>query len=526
MWVFYAALATAAPDVLMVGNSYTYYNDLEVLLADQLNELVPEPRGTGDRLTNGGWNLRDHALEYGTGTGRWPAAIDAATGVVVLQDQSQIPGFGEKNDDYIRSRNGAFGLNEAITNAGAETMLFITWGRRDGDAGNPSLYPDFETMQARLDEGYLGYAALLDEPSRPVYLAPVGRVFGAIRAQEAEPDKTGSVFRSLYVADGSHPSLFGSQVAAMTLAATITGQVPIAPNDAPIEGLGQLVYDTVYASGVDDLQLPWVFTWNRYSLAFDLTEISHPWRPLEVRVQRPAMSSHLTVGALHDGVMGSGRLSILEEAALLLDESLTVGVDAPGVVSVSPTGGLLADEVTLGPLATLTMDNASLDLGILRLDEASDVSLRGTSVVGLRLLEGDLALEGGSLSLPTVPVQLNGDVSIDGGSLVWGGGTVDVAGELTVDGPIVTTQDLLDGTTLIVADSLTASSIPEGTELVIDADGRDVLQTISTGGNIVDPTSEKGCQAVSGPIGAGWWASLGLLWWGRRRRSEMGANVP
>ena len=44
-------------------------------------------------------------------------------------------------------------LNEKIEINGAETILFLTWGRQNGDKKNPEIYPDFLTMQSMLNKG-------------------------------------------------------------------------------------------------------------------------------------------------------------------------------------------------------------------------------------------------------------------------------------------------------------------------------------------------------------------------------------
>src|SRR5690606_33483657 len=82
--------------------------------------------------------------------------------IVVLQEQSQRPAFhpgqvatvtypfARKLDTLIRN-------NRACT----ETMFFMTWGYKNGDATNCAVYPPictYEGMQQRLRESYLQMA--------------------------------------------------------------------------------------------------------------------------------------------------------------------------------------------------------------------------------------------------------------------------------------------------------------------------------------------------------------------------------
>ena len=118
-----------------------------------------------------------------------------------------------------------------VESAGAQTMFFLTWGYVDGDSGNEWLYPDYPTMQSLLQDGYLAYAEACASAERPVWVAPVGPAFGHIRneliAAGEDPLASGSLFRSLYTGDGSHPSRLGSQLAAYVFFASFSGESPV-----------------------------------------------------------------------------------------------------------------------------------------------------------------------------------------------------------------------------------------------------------------------------------------------------------
>ena len=86
--------------------------------------------------------------------------LSLASGVwdtVIVQDQSQIPGFYRTDSDWLASKNGSVHLADRIDSEGAAMMLMMTWGRRNGDAQNSMLYSNFTVMQDRLEQGYIDY---------------------------------------------------------------------------------------------------------------------------------------------------------------------------------------------------------------------------------------------------------------------------------------------------------------------------------------------------------------------------------
>lgn len=178
--------------VLFVGNSYS------VAAPKTLARLC---QSAGRRLeieavTPGGWRLSAH-LNQGTAakfTNRWD--------FIVLQDQSQAPSFPE--DQVERTCvPAARDLAEAARKAGAVPLLFLTWGRRDGDQVNTEVFPNdtYEAMQDRLDRGY----RRMSEASGAA-VVPVGKAWRLARKRHPAID--------LYVADGSHPSAAGAYLAA------------------------------------------------------------------------------------------------------------------------------------------------------------------------------------------------------------------------------------------------------------------------------------------------------------------------
>lgn len=195
--------------ILFVGNSYTYFHQLP----DRFSTLAGSPAPEVRMVATGGQRLVGHAAD------------DALTGVfgegwdvVVLQEQSQILGFPASQPERQAS------IEAARTLAGradpARIVLFVTWGRERGDARNPQLFPDFATMQDRLNEGYLAVRDALMADGRDVEIAPVGPAFRLV--QGADPNR----FAELYSDDGSHPSPLGSSLAALVLNRVIFGTDP------------------------------------------------------------------------------------------------------------------------------------------------------------------------------------------------------------------------------------------------------------------------------------------------------------
>ena len=215
----------------MYGNSYTAANSLHTLM---------ESLGiqNADAVTAGGKKLSAHWSEVNTSGHSSNTTLRNSNinwDYVVLQDQSQIPGFYRTNSDWIASMNGAVGLSGAVEDEGGESVLLMTWGRRNGDATNPVLYNNFTVMQERLESGYIDYRDNMTAAGNTVWIAPVGLAFALIHdsvmASGTNATLSGNTFYDLYTSDGSHPSLAGSYLAACVLYATMTGESPVGSND-------------------------------------------------------------------------------------------------------------------------------------------------------------------------------------------------------------------------------------------------------------------------------------------------------
>lgn len=220
---------------LFVGNSYTFFSDLPAVHAELATALSLMPAAPAS-VTAGGYTLRQHAMDAATdGTAlatflRTGSDAERDWDAVVLQEQSQIPGFPDGNGERAASEEAASELGALIDDDGGSVVLYLTWGRERGDDTNPGLFPDFVTMEAALEAGYRAIAARLIAEGRAVRIAPVGpafaRVHAAVLAEGVDPTSEGSAFDALYDPDGSHPSALGTYLAACVILSTITGRDP------------------------------------------------------------------------------------------------------------------------------------------------------------------------------------------------------------------------------------------------------------------------------------------------------------
>lgn len=262
-------------NVLFIGNSYTESNNLPLLVKNIA-------QSTGDNINYdsnliGGATLQMHASNATTHNkiqaGHWD--------YVVLQDQSQVPSFP---DAYVQNNvyPYAAALDQLINtyNPCAETLFYMTWGRKNGDTDNCPTYPavcTYEGMDDLLRTRYLYMAN-----TNNALVSPVGAVWRAIRA--AYPNL------NLYESDESHPNIAGSYAAALTFYTTIFRKNPeqttfvpnnIDANDA--DRIKQIVKTVVF----DQLTV-----WNigKYNTKAQFTTTQSSTNPLSYQFQN--MSSY------------------------------------------------------------------------------------------------------------------------------------------------------------------------------------------------------------------------------------------
>jgi len=199
-------IAQQKKEVLFIGNSYTFINDLPNLVKQIALSF-------GDTLvhessTPGGSNFNAHSTNAQTlnkiNQQQWD--------YVVLQAQSQELSFSpfqvaSDSYPYAEILVDSIFANSSCT----EPLFFMTWGRKYGDQSNCQFYPPVCTylgMQQRLRESYLDMTFTHNTSCSPV---------GMAWKKSIEIDST----LNLYSSDNSHPSIYGSYLAACTFYASI-----------------------------------------------------------------------------------------------------------------------------------------------------------------------------------------------------------------------------------------------------------------------------------------------------------------
>ena len=365
--------------VLMYGNSYTQQNSLETLVESIVD--ASGMNGTVDANAGGGMTLAGHSQDVGTPNHSWNTTLHGSDwDYVVLQDQSQIPSFPTSNAQWQASKNGSIDISTEVEAEGAETVLFMTWGRRNGDSVN-SFNHNFTVMQSRLTEGYTRYAENISSAGNTVWIAPVGLAFktihDAIEANGTNASQSGNLFYDLYSSDGSHPSLKGSYLAACVMYSTMTGELCTASTDAvaitpsiKLE-LQQAADDTVFNQTTGMSYYPWEVSGtsafgmgasipNGWYLQWSDDEVANVAAgatqvvTLDVSVPSNAVPDYygfkLTVGSTNGNVTSSTILVVQVEAEPSLGMSFTSHEDMflPGQttlteVNVTNTGNGVAD---------------------------------------------------------------------------------------------------------------------------------------------------------------------------------------
>ncbi|MGA3184943.1 MAG: DUF4886 domain-containing protein [Candidatus Dormibacteria bacterium] len=190
--------------VLFIGNSYTSVNDLPGTFADLA--WAGGHRVQTEALDEGGWTLAEHLSASETaptiGSERWDE--------VVLQEQSQIPSLAA--DRISMMYPAATRLVAMVRQHGAAPLFYLTFAHQ---AGWPEEgLPDYSSMQAAIDAGYIGIADQLGVP-----VAPVGAAWQTVVDAASHP--------AMWQSDGSHPTVSGTYLAACVFYATIFRQSPL-----------------------------------------------------------------------------------------------------------------------------------------------------------------------------------------------------------------------------------------------------------------------------------------------------------
>ena len=181
--------------ILMLGNSFTYFNDMPQILAPLLGcEVVAHTRG-------GAYLAEQLNPETEMGAKTLKALREEKWDYVVLQEQSNAPAL--RREAFQKS---AAALCELIRENGAKPVFYVTWAYRDGTDKLASTGLTYDEMQQQLYDSYHAAAE-----AGNALAADVGVAFNAVRQQVDVLNKN----------DNFHPSEAGSVLAAAVIAQTI-----------------------------------------------------------------------------------------------------------------------------------------------------------------------------------------------------------------------------------------------------------------------------------------------------------------
>lgn len=194
--------------VLIIGNSYTFYNDLPNVLQALSKKtkcpLIVDSHTAGAMSLRGFLESPQHARArqlVETGNYDW----------LILQDQSQTPAYKpEETMDSVR-RWAAIAKKH-----NTKVLLFLTWAHASNEGGKMRPLVD---MQELTSTAYCKAGI-----ENKVKVAPVGEAWA--RWYRKNPNKP------LHLEDCSHPNPTGTYLAACVLHASISGK--------PVKGSGTL----------------------------------------------------------------------------------------------------------------------------------------------------------------------------------------------------------------------------------------------------------------------------------------------
>ncbi len=229
--------------ILIIGNSFTYQNNLDKMVGELMNAHYQGAKTIEtDKVAFGGYRLYDHWDDYDESEPNSNIRTflqDGSTAekdwdLVILQEQVELPGLPTFDEARDRSKFAAEELALMAYSNGAEIMFLETWGNafHPDDPENP--YPEFPIMQTEIAEANVDLMDALNAKGIPNSGAHVGdaflAVFDDVVANGGDPYAEGSWFRLLYSEDLEHASVAGSYLAAAVVTAAHTDK-PIFDTD-------------------------------------------------------------------------------------------------------------------------------------------------------------------------------------------------------------------------------------------------------------------------------------------------------
>jgi len=180
--------------VLMLGNSFTFYNDLPGILSVLLGEKVAS-------ITRGGAYLHQFLDTSDELNAKFCDALARQKwDYIILQEQSNTPALNR-----TVFQQSVQSLCKLIRHNGATPLLYATWAYREGSEKLASTGLSYVEMDQAMYSSYHAAAQ-----ANQALIADVGKAFTALRP-----------FVDPYTEDDYHPSQAGSLIAAHAIASVI-----------------------------------------------------------------------------------------------------------------------------------------------------------------------------------------------------------------------------------------------------------------------------------------------------------------
>lgn len=183
--------------ILMLGNSFTFTNAMPHMVAELTGAEVIQH-------TRGGARLSEHLNPKTRLGAQTQAALqNEPWDYVILQEMSNGPVTAPK-----RFFSSVEQLCLLIRQNGAVPILYATWAYQKNGAKLEAMDMDYEEMFLQMHK-----ACHQAAEQNHILIADVGQRFYELSETE-----------NLYAADGVHPNILGSEIAAETIAAVIQQQ--------------------------------------------------------------------------------------------------------------------------------------------------------------------------------------------------------------------------------------------------------------------------------------------------------------
>ena len=192
-------------NILFIGNSYTFFNDMPLIFKALCKENGKECEISS--LTKGGRRLVENKTKNDEFSKKVrDTVLGKKYGAVILQDQSLIA---------VDDPDGFFeGVKYHLETVQAERyILYATWGRKEGSDKLDERSLTSAKMNSIISMRYSSVASKLG-----CEVSPVGDIFEAIKNRYPELE--------LYNDDKSHPSYLGSCASALIHYKTVFGAMP------------------------------------------------------------------------------------------------------------------------------------------------------------------------------------------------------------------------------------------------------------------------------------------------------------